>query len=46
MIAAEAPVKEQNDADLRTLALEDLMRENHALSAAFDVEASDGHPPT
>ena len=39
MIAAEAPMKEQNDADLRSLALEDLMRENDALSAveAFDI---------
>ena len=41
MIAAEAPTKEQNDSALRTLALEDLMRENDALSAAFDVEAFD-----
>ena len=41
MIAAEAPTKEQNDSDLRTLALEDLMRENDALSAAFDVEVFD-----
>ena len=41
MIAAEAPTKKQKDSDPRTLALEDLMRENDALSAAFDVEASD-----
>ena len=41
MIVAEAPTKEQNDSDLRTLALEDLMREDDALSAAFDVEAFD-----
>ena len=40
MIAAEAPMKEQSDADLRALALEDLMRENDALSY------SDGRPPT
>ena len=41
MIAAEAQTKEQNDSDLRTLALEDLMRENDAFYAAFDVEAFD-----
>ena len=41
MIAAEAPTKEQNDSDLRTLALENLMIEDDALSAAFDVEAFD-----
>ena len=41
MIAAEAPTKAQNDSDLRTLALEDLMRENDALSTVFDVEAFD-----
>ena len=34
-----APMKEQSDADLRALALEDLTRENDALSAGFDVEA-------
>ena len=36
-------MKEQNDADLRALALEVLIRESDALSAAFDVEATDAH---
>ena len=49
-IAAEALMKEQNDADLWALALEDLIRENDA-SAAFDSTLkpstySDGRPPT
>ena len=41
MIAASAPAKEQSDADQRALALEDLIEENDALAAGFDVEAFD-----
>ena len=41
MIAASAPMKEQSDADLRARALEDLIRENDAFFAGFDVEAFD-----